>query len=315
MSIQCTDGAQDKQLDMTGLIFHIQRFSVNDGPGIRTTVFFKGCPLRCVWCHNPESISFQKEIVFREDRCIRCGGCVEVCEHEAARQVGHQIVYSRENCARCGRCVEVCYTEARNTGGREVTTEEVVEEVIKDAVFYDQSGGGVTFSGGEPLLQDEFLLSLLHACSGRNIHTAVDTSGYVAPGCLKRISEAVDLFLYDIKTVDDSMHREFTGVSNTVILENLRLLAEWNKNVIVRIPVIPHVNDDEENMERIGEFVSSLEHVPEIHLLPYHETGVEKYYRLGLTYPLKEAVPPAQGKIDQMVEALRHYVERVSVGG
>jgi pyruvate formate lyase activating enzyme len=300
---------------MTGTVFNIQRFCVNDGPGIRTTVFLKGCPLHCAWCHNPESISPEKELLVRNDRCIRCGSCVEVCEHHAPHQTENGVTTTLEECVQCGRCVEVCYAEARSIVGAEMTTENVLREITKDVVFFDQSGGGATFSGGEPFLQHEYLLSLVQACKENNIHTAVDTSGYTLPEILKRVSPFVDLFLYDIKTIDDGKHRAFTGVSNEVIKKNIKNLIDWGKNTIIRVPLIPGLNDDIQSISGIGKFAASMRMIEEIHILPYHKTGIEKYHRLGKKYigDFPSSQPPEQIAI--MVEELKKYVRKVSIGG
>lgn len=300
---------------MTGVVFNIMRFAVNDGPGIRTTVFLKGCPLHCLWCHNPESVSYQPELLVRADRCIRCGACLEVCQNAAIRREGDSFVTVRESCRRCGRCVEACWADARAIVGRTMTTEEVLEEVCRDAVFYDTSGGGVTFSGGEPLLQPDFLLSLLAGCKARSIHTAVDTSGYAPAAILEAVTETTDLFLYDLKLLDEDRHLRFTGVSNRLILENLRRLVEWGKEVIVRVPLIPGINDDEENIRRIGEFVASLGEIARIDVLPYHETGIAKYERLGEAFRLRNAKKPAPERVEEAAMMLRDYVAAVLVGG
>jgi len=300
---------------MTGTIFNIQRFSVNDGPGIRTTVFLKGCPLRCAWCHNPESISPEKELMLHEDRCIRCGDCVAVCEQHAVRSHDGGFVTDREKCIQCGRCLDVCYAEARVLMGKEVTTDEVMNDLVKDTVFFDQSSGGATFSGGEPLLQHEFLISLLEACKGKSIHTAVDTSGYTSADILRDVSRFVDLFLYDVKTLDDAVHKKFTGVSNRRILENLGLLVKWGKNIIVRVPIIPGINDNSEELRRISVFVGSLKNIQEIHLLPYHRSGTEKYRRLGREYPFGEVQQPSPENLTMIASELRQFVPKVTVGG
>lgn len=300
---------------MTGTIFNIQRFSVNDGPGIRTTVFLKGCPLHCTWCHNPESISPEKELMLHEDRCIRCGDCVAVCEQHAVLPDDGGFVTDREKCIQCGRCLDVCYAEARVLMGKEVTVDEVMTEIVKDTAFFDQSSGGVTFSGGEPLLQHQFLTLLLEACRRKSIHTAVDTSGYIPADILRDVSRYVDLFLYDVKTLDDAVHQKFTGVSNRRILENLRLLVDWGKNIIVRVPIIPGINDNLEELRRIGVFVGSLKNIQEIHLLPYHRSGTEKYRRLGGEYTLGEVQQPSAEKLAMIATELRQFVPRVIVGG
>lgn len=300
---------------MTGKIFNIQRFSINDGPGIRTTVFLKGCPLHCSWCHNPESISGDQEIILREDKCIRCGSCLEVCENNAAQQIDNQIITVRENCMQCGKCIEVCYTEARAIAGREMSTEEVLDEILKDTVFYGESGGGVTFSGGEPFLQHEFLHSLLARCKQHNIHTAVDTTGYTSVEILQRSINFIDLFLYDIKTMNDTIHKSFTGVSNKLILENLKKLSEWQKNIIIRIPIIHGINDNLEEIRNIGEYVESLGNISEIHLLPYHKSGIEKYQRLGLDFHIDNIEPPASETIEMIAGELKKHMQIVKVGG
>jgi pyruvate formate lyase activating enzyme len=298
---------------MTGLIFHIQRFSVNDGPGIRTTVFLKGCPLRCRWCHNPESISPARQLLLREELCIRCGDCASLCKNGAIRKIDGSYVTDRDVCLVCGTCVGACYAEAREIVGCEMTTDEVLAEVEKDRVFYDQSAGGVTISGGEPLFQHEFLLSLLMASKEKSIHTTVDTTGYTSPEILEYISKFVDLFLYDVKTLDDKRHREYAGVSNRLILGNLRRLVGWGKRVIVRVPLIPGVNDDETSVRGIGEFVQGLGGVSEIHVLPFHTTGREKYRRLGMEYRFSAA--PSPDRIQMAVDDLKGYVDVVSSGG
>jgi len=221
----------------------------------------------------------------------------------------------RDKCVECGECIEVCNAEAREIAGKEMTEAEVMKEVDKDVIFYEQSGGGASFSGGEPLLQHEFLQALLRACVEKGIHTVVDTTGFTSPGIHKKISTCVDLFLFDLKTLDDRKHREFTGVSNSLILDNLRHLAEWKKKVIVRIPIIPGVNDEPAGIRDSGAFVASLGNVSEIHLLPYHKVGIEKYKRLGMEYTMKETVPPSADDLSTIVKELRNYVSTVSIGG
>jgi len=300
---------------MTGNIFNIQRYSINDGPGIRTTVFFKGCPLSCKWCHNPESISPSEEIILREDRCILCGDCFVTCEQNAILRNNNGFVTDRDKCIRCGRCIDVCYSEARALAGRTMTVDEVMIEIMKDVIFYRKSGGGVTFSGGEPFLQHEFLLLLLTACRQNNIHTAVDTSGYTSPPILEQVSRSVDLFLYDVKMLDDATHKNFAGVSNKLILENLQKLTDWHKNIVLRIPIIPGINDDLEQMRQMGKFILSLKQIHEIHLLPYHQTGIEKYRRLGLGYSLENMIQPAQESLINIVDELKLFVPNVLIGG
>ena len=300
---------------MTGTIFNIQRYSINDGPGIRTTVFLKGCPLSCKWCHNPESISPGKEIIIREDRCIRCGECFLRCNYFAVKSLDGEYITDQETCAQCGRCVEVCFTDARAIVGKEMTVDDVMNEVEKDVIFYNQSGGGVTFSGGEPFLQHEFLIELLKASKQKNLHTAVDTSGYISSEILQKASRFIDLYLYDVKTLDNNIHKSFTGVSNKLILENLKRLTEWQKNIIVRVPLIPTLNDSLEAMQGIGYYVASLKSINEIHLLPYHRTGIEKYNRLGVEYSFKKDLMISKENLNKFQDELLRYIPTVVVGG
>ncbi|HTP14139.1 MAG TPA: glycyl-radical enzyme activating protein, partial [Bacteroidota bacterium] len=265
--------------------------------------------------HNPESISPHKELILREDRCVRCGDCAKLCRNAAIREEGGAYVTSRDLCKQCGDCTKLCYAEAREIVGYDVTVEELGKEIRKDRVFFEQSGGGVTFSGGEPFLQHEFLKAALEMCRQSDFHTTVDTTGFTSAAILEDISPFIDLFLYDLKTLDDDKHQDYTGVSNRVILENLRLLSRAGKNVIVRVPVIPGVNDTAEDIDKIGTFVASLRNIPEIQLLPYHQTGVEKYQRLGLHYAMDRTQSPTAERMDEIARQLGTHVSLVSIGG
>lgn len=298
-----------------GLVSNIQRYSVSDGPGIRTTVFLKGCPLACKWCHNPESVSPRKELMLREDRCIGCGQCVSVCEQHAISAEGKRLVTDRAKCVACGRCVDVCCAEARALVGAEMSADDVMAEVVKDSVFYVESGGGVTFSGGEPFHQPEFLLSLLGAAKAHRLSTAVDTSGYFAPPLLSRAEGLVDLYLFDLKTLDDAKHRGFTGVSNALILQNLRRLVEHQSKVIVRVPIVPGLNDSIGEARQVGLFVYGLPGVDEVHILPYHRSGLEKYRRLGREYAMVEVSEPRQDRLAALAAEIGKYVATVVIGG
>jgi len=299
----------------TGIIFDIEKFSIHDGPGIRTTVFLKGCPLSCWWCHNPESQALDREMWFWERRCIRCGACLEACTQGAILLSGDSVITDGTVCDVCGNCAQVCQAEAREIVGRRVTVAEVMAEIEKDIVFYDESGGGVTFSGGEPLMQPDFLQALLQACKETEIHTAVDTSGFVAWKTLQRISGNVNLFLYDLKLMDDERHRQSTGVSNELVLSNLKALSSQGSQIAVRVPIIPGVNDDSENISKIGAFVASLAHVPSISILPYHKAGADKYARLKKTYALPETQPPSEASMAEIAAALQGFGLQVKIGG
>ncbi len=326
----------------SGAVFDIMRFAVHDGPGLRTTVFLKGCPLRCLWCHNPESQSPAPELVLREERCIGCGDCVRVCPTGAA---GRARTPTRSTsptaapdparflgpaeppggvapeCRDCGECTRACPSTAREMVGKTMTAAEVLAEVEKDRVFYDQSGGGVTVSGGEPLAQPDFLVELLTLLKARGFRTCVDTSGFAAPGVLEAVASLVDAFLYDLKHLDDETHRRLTGVSNAPVLANLGRLAGLPAGpaLAVRIPVIPGHNDDDENLARTGRFLSSLGGAgassdrrgravsPPVTLLPYHKAGVEKYRRLGKVYPLSGVEPPSEARMEEIAGKLRDF--------
>src|ERR1022692_4220049 len=239
----------------TGRVFHIERFAVHDGPGIRVAVFFKGCPLRCLWCHSPESQSAASDLLFKADRCIRCGYCVPACAAHAiaATDAGGAAAFvtERDRCDACGHCADACPSGARSVAGRTLTVAELIGEVMQDRVFFDRSGGGVTFSGGEPLMQPVFLAAAIAACRANGVHTAVETSGYGSKAAIDAAARA-DLVLFDLKLCDDSRHRRATGVSNRVILDNFARLASRHPAVRVRVPLVPGINDDAANLDAIG---------------------------------------------------------------
>ena len=249
-------------------IFDIQRGSFVDGPGIRTTVFFKGCNLRCKWCHNPESQSPKKQILFYKDKCIGCEKCKSICP------------YNLESCEFCGKCALFCPNDARAICGKEYTIEEVLKEILKDKDYYGQNGGA-TFSGGECMLQIDFLEEILKSCKENGVHTAVDTAGNVQWEYFERILPYTDLFLYDIKCLSEDLHKNGTGVSNRLILENLKKLSKNSAEIIVRIPVIPQFNASLEEMKRIADFLKNLS-IRKIETLPYHSLGEHKWGALGL---------------------------------
>jgi len=299
----------------TGIIFDVKKFSIHDGPGIRTTIFFKGCPLACWWCHNPESQSMARELAFTARRCIGCGACVAVCPRGAIVREGDTILTRAGDCDRCGACVDVCYAEAREMVGRRVDVAELVLEIEKDIPFYEQSGGGVTFSGGEPLAQPDFLLDLLRACQERGIHTAVDTCGFAPWEVLERVRGEVDLFLYDLKLMDDAAHRTYTGVSNASIRANLERLSALSEAIVIRVPIIPGINDGEPHVQQMAAFVAGLPHVERVDLLPYHHIAADKYRRLGMTYRLPDVPPPTDARMHAIGQIFESSGLSVKIGG
>jgi pyruvate formate lyase activating enzyme len=294
-------------------VFNVQRFSLHDGPGIRTTVFLKGCPLQCAWCHNPEGIAAEPEVLVVENRCIRCGACRTACPLGIAAG-GGWIPDGREACTACGTCADVCPTGAREVVGREVTVDELLAEVLRDRVFFD-TDGGVTFSGGEPLLQLRFLEAMLEACRAAGLHTAIDTSGLAPLKHLLRVAALADLVLFDVKLMDDTRHRMHTGVSNTQILANLDAVARLHPNIWLRVPIIPGVNDDETNIRATAALAAGFPSVRRVHLLPYHRLGADKRRRLGNGTEGVSPSPPTRSRLDELAAEFTAAGVTTTIGG
>lgn len=284
-------------------IVDIKRMAIHDGDGIRTTVFFKGCPLKCVWCHNPESIGFKPQLSYIQKKCIGCGECVRVCRSGAQIIENGEHIFRRENCTGCGKCEEVCLGEALKLFGKEMTVSELMLVLLEDKDFYENSGGGVTLSGGECLLQADFCAELLRELKKNQIHTAVDTCGFVSKEALNRVMPYTDIFLYDVKAFDEAVHIKCTGQSNERILENLRYLDDCGKKIEIRIPYVPDHNSGE--IETIAGFLSRLKHVTKVKVLPYHNYAGSKYEALGMENTLPEKVPD-----EEALEQARNIIMR-----
>lgn len=286
---------------ITGTVFNVQRFSIHDGPGIRTTVFLKGCPLRCFWCHNPEGLRPKPEIQFMPSRCLGCGECVRVCTEGAQTMDERGRLYHRDKCLTCGKCVEVCYPEALQMTGKEMSVDQVLAEVMQDKPFYETSNGGMTLSGGEPMLQFEFTKELLRKGKEAGLHTAVETSTLTRWDNITAILDITDLFMVDIKHTDPAAHRDATGVNNDLIMENIGKLNQTGKPIIFRVPVIPTVNAEVEDIRAIAEHVRGLmdqradggEGIS-LELLPFHRLASDKYHSLGMDYRAESLTTPTK---------------------
>lgn len=300
----------------SGFIFDIKRYSINDGPGIRITVFFKGCNLHCAWCHNPESISNKVQKLYAENRCIRCSACVQNCALKACILTEEGIITNPDFCNLCGKCAEVCPTTATEISGRIETSESILKLIEKETVFFDQSEGGVTFSGGEPLLQPKFLFELLDACGRKEIHRAVDTAGNVKTDLILEAAKRTDLFLYDFKVFDTNIHKIWTGVDNDKIKANLIALADTGADINIRIPLITGVNDGELNIEQTARFVAALSgEKKKVNILPYHNIAQQKYKKLGKEFNSDNLTEPAKDRVSSIIEQFESFGLEAIVGG
>lgn len=304
----------------TGIVFNVQRFSVHDGPGIRTTVFLKGCPLSCAWCHNPEGLERCQEIRITPSRCCDCGLCREICPSPDPAEplaVGSRSMPGRQQCNMCGRCVEVCPTGAREQAGQEMSSEQLLTAVLRDRIFFDESGGGVTFSGGEPLAQAGFLLDCLARFRSAGLSVAVDTSGAAAKQTMIEVARSADLLLFDIKTTDPRQHERFVGMPLEPILENLRVADQLGARLWLRLPIVPGVNDRPGDLRRISSLAAGLRNVELLCLLPYHESGAPKQASMSRDrdWQTRQLEAPSDERMSALATQLAHPGLRVVVGG
>ena len=300
---------------ITGIVFDLEKFAVVDGPGIRTAVFLKGCPLKCIWCHNPESQESKPQTLYSPNLCIRCGSCIRACSEDALSMGADGIEVERSRCRHELLCAKACMTGAMKQSGKVMTAEAVYEEAVKNKNFYRNSNGGVTLSGGEPLMQWEFVKEIFRLCRADGIHTALDTCGYADASHLQEVLTYTDLVMYDLKTMDSSLHKKFTGVPNDKILENLKLVAKSGVPYIVRIPLIPRHNATMENITATGEFLKGLQKPTHIEILPYHNMAKTKYDWIKGQYELNELEYLTEEEIDPFATLLKQMGFPVQIGG
>ena len=303
-------------MQMPPLIFDIKRYAINDGPGIRITIFFKGCLLNCKWCHNPESIPRQQQKMYSSDKCIGSLECIEHCPNNAITLTPNGIVTNADLCAMCGKCAEVCPTKAMEMTGELMSVEQIMKQIKRETLLMDTSSGGVTFSGGEPLLHHEFLVELLEACGKENIHRCIDTTGYASKEVLLDVADRSEHFLYDLKMMDSDKHKKWTGVPNEKILENLQLLASIGMHLNIRIPLIKGINDDDENIYESAKFIAALDgDKPIVNILPYHNIAEKKYTKLGKQYDEGIMAEPDIERQNKILEIFKIYGVNAIIGG
>jgi pyruvate formate lyase activating enzyme len=293
-------------------VFDIKRYTLHDGPGIRVSVHLKGCPLSCWWCHNPESQSFEPQLLFKQNLCIGCVTCVGACPNGAVKP---HIETDAEKCRGSGKCADICPAGAREICGRDMKIGEVMDEILKELIFFEQSGGGVTVSGGEPLSQHDFTVGLLEECKKRGVRTAIDTCGFVDGDSLMSAAPLADLFLYDVKHMDPEKHKKYTGADNEIILSNLAKLGGSGAAINARMPFVPGVNTDERNLRAMGHFLSGVKGVAFLSLLPYHSAAEDKHNRWGMEFKLKGTYPPTENSLSAAAAITESCGVRTVVGG